>query len=229
LFGKSPDREEEMSSLEAKDTTTTKVETTVPDSLNYLGCILGTYWDVMFQKEATNQLAKADVVLDNGAVLLKDVPVTFLLCMENRLKDLRPVIDAIPTLQPGINWTLDKSYALSNVYKTPDNFDVKTKEDTEYRIVAQSTDKHPAQVVPVKTQFNIGRYVTVDWSGMISPAEKARLLEHFDKVTMAVKQARQRANSVEAISDKVGDKLVGALFGGWFDRSKMNQEVLQQK
>jgi hypothetical protein len=227
LFGKDPAREEELTSLEAKDTTLTKVETTVPDSLNYLGCILGDYWDVMYQKEATNQLAKADIVVD-GNVLMKDVPVTFLLCMENRLKDLRPVIEAIPTLAPGIMWTIDKDYQLPYVFRTPDMFDVKTKEDTEYRIVAPATDKHPAQVVPVKAQFNIGRYTTTDWSGLISPAEKARLLEHFDKVLMAVKQSRQRANDVDSVTEKVGDQFVSALFGGWFDRSRMNPAQLEK-
>ena len=229
LFGKSPDKEEEMMAIEAKDSTFTKVETTVPDSLNYLGCILGRYWDVMFQKEATNQLAKADIVMEDGSILMKDVPVTFLLCMENRLKDLRPVLDSIPTLPPGIDWRVDADYSLSNVYKTPDLNDVKTKEDTDYRIVAQPTDKHPAQVVAVKTTFNIGRYITTDWSGMISPAEKARLLEHFDKIASAIKQSRQRANLTEAVKLQVGDSLVGALFGGWFDRTKMNPEQLVQK
>lgn len=228
LFGKDPTKEDELTAVEQKDSTVTKVESTVPDSLNYLGCILGNYWDVMYQKEATNQLAKADIEVD-GLILMSKVPVTFLLCMENRLKDLRPVLEAIPTLAPGIMWRVDKDYQLSYVYRTPDMYDVKTKEDTEYRIVAQPTDKHPAQVVPVKAQFNVGRYTTIDWSGLISPAEKARLLEHFDKVLMAVKQARQRANNVDAISYKVGDKLVGALFGGWFDRTKMNPAQLEKQ
>lgn len=228
LFGKDPAKEDELKAVEQKDSTLTKVESTIPDSLNYLGCILGDYWDVMYQKEATNQEAKADIIID-GQLLMEKVPVTFLLCMENRLKDLRPVLEAIPTLAPGIIWKEDTNYQLPYVYRTPEMFDVKTKEDTEYRHVFEPTDKQPGQFVPVKTQFNIGRYTTIDWSGLISPAEKARLLEHFDKVLMSVKQARQRANNIDAVTDKVGDILVGALFGGWFDRTKMNPAQLEQR
>ena len=227
LFGKTEDKAVEMRAIEDKDSTQTKVESTVPDSLNYLGCILGDYWDVMFQKEASNQISKADIVMEDGSVLLKDVPVTFLLCMENRLKDFKPVLDAIPTLSPGIDWKVDETYALSRVYKAPVVSDVKTKEDTDYRIVAPATDKHPAQVVAAKTQFNIGQYVDTSWSGLISPAEKARLLERLDKLVAAVKQARQRANSVEAVTTKVSNQLVTALLGGWYDRTKMNTVELR--
>lgn len=226
LFEKDPTRETEIAALEAKDFVFTRVESTIPDSMNYLGCILGDYWDVMYQKEATNQLAKADLIID-GEVLLKNVPVTFLLCMESRLKDLRPILDAIPTLAPGIKWDLDENYTLAHVYRTPEMSDVKTKEDTDYRRVFEPTDKQPGQFVAVKTQFNIGKYSTIEWSGLISPAEKARLLEKLDKTLKAVKVARQRANSVDAVTEKVGDKLIGALLGGWFNRSKMNTVELK--
>ena len=220
LFDQAQERISEIETIQKKDSTEIKVESTVPDSLNYLCCVLGEYWDIMFQKEATNQLAKANIEID-GQVLLKDVPVTFLLCMENRLKDLRPVFESIPTLAPGIKWELDESYGRF-VYKAPETTDMKTKEDTEYRTVSPATEKHPAQVVPIKAQFNIGSYTRTEWSGMISSAEKARLLEQFDKLVKAVKEARQRANAVDAITTKVSDALLKALIGDWFSRERMN-------
>lgn len=220
LFDASPEKAAENETIEAKDSTQIKVETTVPDSLNYMGCILADYWDVMYQKEATNQKAVADIVID-GVTLLAGVPVTFLLCMENRLKDLRPVLEAIPTLAPGVVWDLDPTYG-DFIYKGPITNDMKTKDDTEYRIVAPATDKHPAQVVPVKTNFNIGRYTKTEWSGLISSAEKAHLLEDFDKLAKAIKEARQRANAADAITTKVGDVLLKALIGDWFSRERMN-------
>lgn len=220
LFDQNAERMTEIDTIQKKDKTEIKVESTVPDSMNYLGCILSDYWDVMYQKEATNQVAKADIVMD-GVTLLKDVPVTFLLCMENRLKDLRPVLEAIPTLAPGVQWKLDEGYGRF-IYTSPEITDMKTKEDTEYRIIVQPTDKHPAQVVPVKTQFNIGAFTRTDWSGMISSAEKARLLEQFDKLAKAIKEARQRANAVDVITTKVGDTLIRTLLGNWFSRERMN-------
>jgi hypothetical protein len=225
LFDQDVTKETEIKALEAKDSTAIRVESTIPDSLNYMACIIGDYWDLMFQKEATNQVAKADIII-GGALLLKDVPVTFLLCMENRLKDLRPVLEAIPTLAPGIAWDTDESYG-RHIWQAPETNDVKTKEDIEYRIIAPATDKHPAQVQPVKTQFNIGKYTTKEWSGLISSAEKADLLEKFDKVVRAIKEARQRANAVEAVTTKVSDTLLTALIGDWFNRELMNPQVVK--
>ena len=225
LFDQDPAREIEIKSLEAKDSTTVRVESTVPDSLNYLGCILGDYWDVMYQKEATNQLANADIIVD-GNVILKSVPVTFLLCMENRLKDLRPVLESIPTLAPGVAWALDDGYG-RHIYRAPEASDVKTRETVTYPHVFEPTDKQPGQYVTEKTQVNIGKYTTNEWSGLISSAEKARLLENFDKIIGAVKQARQRANNIDAVTTKVSDQLIGAILGGWYDRTQQNPAVLK--
>ena len=224
LFDKSSENTLEVEALEAKDSIATKVETTVPDSLNYLGGILADYWDVMFQKEASNQIAKADIIIE-GQVLATGVPVTFLLSMESRLKDLRPVLESIPTLAPSIAWSKDELMG-EFIYVSNETTNVKTREDTEYRIVAPATEKHPAQVVPVKGQFNIGKYTDREWSGMISTAEKAKLLEKFDKLARAVKQARQRANDVEAINTKIGDTLAESLLGSWFNRKTMNPTKL---
>lgn len=224
MYDQDPTREVEIKSLEAKDSTTIKLEGTVPDSLNYLAMILGGYWDVMFQKEATNQLAKADIVVD-GVVVLKDMPVTFLLCMENRLKDLRPVFENIPTLAPGVAWTLDPSYG-KHVYRAPITIDVKTREEVTYPHIFEPTDKQPGQYVTAKAQTNIGKYSTNEWSGLISSAEKARLLENFDKIIGAVKQARQRANNIDAVTDKVSGQLLRALIGPWYNPSTANTATL---
>jgi hypothetical protein len=221
LFNQDATKAEEILTLEQKDSTQVKVETTVPDSINYMACVVGDYWDAMYQKEATNQMAKADVIID-GVVIIKDAPATFLLAMEARLKDLRPILEAIPTLAPGVDWQLDANYAMPNVYRGPVITDTKTKEDTEYRHVFEPTDKQPGQFVPVKTQFNIGRYTRTDWSGLISPADKARRIEQFDKFEGAIKQARQRANAVDVVAMKVSDDLMTALFGDWFNRERMN-------
>lgn len=220
LFDQSPERAVEVAAIEAKDSIETKVTATVPGNLSYLANIISDYWDVMYQKEATNQVAKADVIVD-GVALLKDVPVTFLLCMESRLKSLRTVFEEIPTLAPGVPWVKDAAYG-AHIYASPQTSDIKTREDTEYRIVAPATDKHPAQVVPIKGQFNIGKYSNTEWSGLISSAEKAELLTRFDKLARAIKKARQRANDVTAVNTKVGDVMVKALLGSWFNRSNTN-------
>ena len=221
LFDQSPEREVENKALEAKDSTSIKVEATVPDSLNYLGTILADYWDVMYQKEATNQLANADIVADDGTVLATSVPVTFLLCMENRLKDLRPVLEAIPTLAPGVSWALDANYG-AYISKAPETSDVKTKDEVDHKVIVPVTGNVPAQVVAVKQTVNIGKYTTNEWSGMISSAQKAHLLADFDALYGAVKKARQRANAVDVVTAKVGAGLVNAWLKNWFNPQSAN-------
>ena len=224
LFDQAPEREVEIKALEAKDSTNIKVEATVPDSLNYLANVQADYWDVMYQKEATNQLAKADVIAVDGSILLTGVPVTFLLCMENRLKDLRPVLEAIPTLAPGVSWSADDAYG-AYICKAPETSDVKTKEDVDHRVIVPVTGNVPAQVATIKVTTNIGKYTTNEWSGLISSAQKAHLLADFDALYGAIKQARQRANAAEVVTDKVGAVLARALLKNWFNPATMNPLV----
>jgi hypothetical protein len=59
----------------------------------------------------------------------------------------------------------------------------------------------------------VGKVVDTNWSSMISPADKSRLLARTQELLAAVKQARQRANSVEtsqvAIAKNLTDFIVG--------------------
>src|SRR5271168_1489013 len=52
--------------------------TTVSEKLDYIGDMVSKAYDVYLQKEATNQTAFADVVV-NGSVFLEHVPVVVLL------------------------------------------------------------------------------------------------------------------------------------------------------
>lgn len=224
MFDTSPEKAVEIKAIEAKEYNEIKISSTIPDSMNYLACVLADYYDVVYQKEATNQLAKQDIIID-GVTIAKDVPVTFLLSMENRLKDLRNVIVEIPTLAPGKLWTPDGNYGLRNVYRTPDEHNLKTQKDTEFRTTAPATAQHQALVVPMEIVKNVGQYTDIAWSGLITSADKAMLLERTDKMLQAVKRARGRANTQEAVNDKVGDNILGFIVGNWFDRSKMNPDA----
>ena len=48
---------------------------------------------------------------------------------------------------------------------------------------------------------------------MLSPAEKSELLSRIDKVIMAAKRARMKANSADSVDVKVGKKLADFIFG----------------
>lgn len=223
-FAKKPDhfiaarREVQMLSGtdEAKAEETVEVSemtTTVIDKLDYVQGHVVRFWDAVAQKEATNQAARADLVI-NGVTLAKDLPATFLLGMETKLKALRAVYDAIPTLQPGRLWTLDEAYRLKNVYRGNDDVRVKTKKLTKPVVLYPATEQHPAQVKEAVEDVAVGRIVTMQWSGMLSPAEKSDLLARIDELIRACKKGRQRANGTEVVRLNVGQALMAYINTG---------------
>lgn len=189
-----------------------KIDTTVSAKLSHMEKTEVRYFDALLGKEATNQAAVADLVVD-GVTLGTSLPATFLLGMENRLKHLRAVYEAIPTLQPGYNWIPDEQEG-KGVYRVdrPDEKLV-TKTVIEPVVLYQATKEHPAQVKEVSKTHNVGKYVTTTWSGMISPAEKSVLLGRIDKLIRAFKKARQRANTTEVVNRSIGKELFAYING----------------
>jgi len=223
MFGKNEQNQIEMTAIEAKNYQNLLVSATIPDSLNYMACVLADYYDVVAQKELTNQLAKADVVID-GKVIIEGVPATFLLGMETKLKTLRNVLDEIPTMAPGMLWK-EATEIGRFIYKTDPIRDIKTEKMTDHKMLPQPNPNIPVQYVPIESSKNVGEYTEVNFTGLINSADKAKLIERLDSLLKAVKQARQRANNVDASTTKVGDKMMGYLLGAWYDRSKMNVEA----
>lgn len=209
LFG---DESPEKTAKEAAETENTSLTTTVGAELEYLAEIVTNYVDVLYQKDDANQRAVADIIVDNVTVVT-GVPSTTLLSLENKLKQLRPIYDQIPTLQPGTTWKLDDSIG-KNVY-TDENKQVrtKTKKGFDFKVLTPATDKHPAQIEKWETVEDIGFTTLTRWTGMISVSEKVELLKRFDKLAHAVKQARQRANEVEVNKVNIGKKLFDYLNG----------------
>jgi hypothetical protein len=221
MFGKTEENKVEFEALENKDRTDIKVAATVPDSLNYMATVVGRFYDVVFQKEATNQDAKADVVID-GKILISQAPATFLLGMETKLKDLRKVLEEIPTRTPAVEWVEDIN-AGKYLYKSKDSSkDVKTAKSQDHKMLPQPNTNIAVTYAVIENVKNIGSYDKSVFSGLISSADKAILIERLDDLLKAIKQARQRANAVEAKTGTVSKEVMGYLFGNWYDPEKAN-------
>ena len=80
-------------------------------------------------------------------------------------------------------------------------------------MLAEATDNHPAQAQSYSEDEKNGTRRTVLHSGMLSPVEKRNRLHRLDKLTQAVKQARQRANRVDIVDLKVADTIFGYIEG----------------
>ena len=187
--------------------------TTVPDKLEYVRGSLERYYNALLQKEATNQEAKADLEIE-GQVIAKDLPATFLLGMENRLKKLRPMLEAIPTLEPGVQWIPDLdqgSYIFKSKYPETKQ---KQEKANEFVIVTEATPQHKAQYEKVSKNFVCGTYSTQYWSGKITPGQKSIYLKRLDQLIQSIKKARQRANTCEIVKRKVGKEILDYLFLG---------------
>jgi hypothetical protein len=221
LFGRNEQNSIEFDALEGKDKIDIKVEATVPDSLNYMAVFLADHYNIVSQKEASNQTAKADIIID-GVTILKDVPGTCLLGLETKLKSIRMVIEEIPTRTPGIEWVEDKDTGRF-LYKAKDIVqDVKTAKTTDHKMLPQPNANIPVTYVPIELQKNIGEYQEMKFTGLISSGEKAALITRLDTLMQAVKQARQRANDVPVAELKMGDPIMKFLFGNWFNREMAN-------
>jgi hypothetical protein len=186
--------------------------TTVADKLKYIAQSITAWFDVLAQKEATNQIAFADIVVD-GVVLAAQVPATLLLGLESRLKMVRTVYESIPTLPMNTAWVEDvaKGEGVFSMVHPEEVF--KTAKTTKSTVLYAATPEHPAQIDKWDETVNVGKYVKQVWSGMITPAHKAKLLERIDILIRAVKTARQRANSVEVVKLNLGKQLMDFING----------------
>jgi hypothetical protein len=151
---------------------------------------------VVGEIDATNCVAKADVVVD-GNVILADVPVTHLLWMEKQLQDLSTFLAKLPILDPATEWTTDRdtgqslsvTTATTRSQKVPVSF-----------IKAPATDKHAAQVDVLFEDRIVGDWFTTRRSGAMRAGDVAVLQERCRTVFIAVKQARESANMFDVVA-----------------------------
>jgi hypothetical protein len=183
---------------------------TVESKLHYVFGMVAPWYDAVLQKEKSNQEACADLVV-KGQTIATDLPATFLLGMETKLKQLRDTLVEMPTLPPGIEWALSPDSG-EGVFKAA-HADVrdKTERKMNFKTVAEATKEHPAQVAQVEEVEIVGKFVTERISGMITAARKAQILKNVADLIQAVKAARQRANGVQASNDRVAESLFNYL------------------
>jgi hypothetical protein len=175
--------------------TETALVDTVDSKLEYSFMTLGRHYDALLQLEEANQRAKADLVVD-GQTLMQGAPAQFLLGMESRLKSLREVVLAAPTIEPGIKWEADVT-AGGHVFVADMAPNFKTEKTVKHKVLYDATDKHPAQIEKWNEDVPVARIETRNISGMLTPLRKSEILGRLDRLLAAVKQARQRATTVE--------------------------------
>lgn len=185
------------------------VQMRVEDALADAQETLTELFDVVATQDYANCSAKADVVV-NGATILKQVPVTYLLFLEKQMVDMHTFIEKLPTLDPAESWRFDSAV---NCYATDAYETTRTKKVLKNHIQYEATKEHPAQVQTYSEDVIVGVWSTIKFSGAIPASEKAVMLGRVHDIQEALKFAREQANGVEVEQVKVGSALFGYLFG----------------
>jgi hypothetical protein len=190
------------------------LQTSVPQELKWIAPFIVKSLDAQYQIAEANTQARASVVLENGASLLTDLPATCLLELEKRAQELHGFVAAIPTLDPAKGFTPDTQRG-KGIYKAREEHKVRTKKVTKVLTMAPATDKHPAQVQPYTEDVPVGILTTIEWSGLLTVAQKGDMLDRCEQFMRAVKQARSRANdlTVSTTEQKIGQKIAEFIFG----------------
>lgn len=187
-----------------------RVQVTAVDLLGRAARSLTDLMRVTARKEWSNAVAKADVEVD-GRVIVKDAPVTYLLFLEKQLNDLNTFVSNLPTLDTGTSWTRDPN---SGLYRSSEVRTSRSKKLQKALVLYQATPEHPAQTQLVTEDILVGYWATVALSGAIPPTVKEALLSRIGKLRIAVKMAREKANSVDEVeSPDVGEAVFQYVLG----------------
>ena len=185
-----------------------EVALTVADALAQAAQYAAPALDVVATKDKTNQSAVADVVY-NGSDVLKNVPVSHLLFLENYLTEWRSFIAVLPVLDPARKWT--EADGQQGLYKSEPEKTHRTLPDTVPVVLYPHTDKHPAQVQLVQKSVHVGTFTKTILSGAITADRKRQLLDNADGLLAAVKDAISRANRTEAVEVSEGQTVMDLL------------------
>lgn len=189
------------------------LQTSVKKELAWISDIIAPALDIAHQVNEANTVARADVILDDGTVILRSVPATLLLELEKRVSEMHSLALQIVTLDPAKGFTLDPDRG-DGVYKAREDIKTRTKKVQQPIVLYEATKEHPAQVQLIPVDVPVGEIRTQEWSGLITPGEKADILVRAEHLKRAIKTARSRANEVEVTPIKTGRTLLDYVFVG---------------
>lgn len=190
------------------------LQTTVGRELVWIGGKMETFLDIGHQVDIGNKQAVADVVLDDGSILLKSMPTTSLLRLAHRLVELQELVTAIPTLDPAKNFAPDPSEG-SDIHRAADVLKEHGEKVFDFIVMVPPGDKFPAQVKELMKDKVTSSTLAQEWSGLITVAQKGDMLDRLEDLKRAVKKARARANEVdiEVKQNVIGAAIVAHVFG----------------
>jgi len=191
------------------------LQSTIDKEIDWLSEKLVKAFDTAHQIDEANTIARQDVTLEDGTVLLKNVPATSLLQLEKRLKELQEFAAQIPTLDPTKGFEQDADRG-AGIFKARDVHKKRTQKVEEFVTVVQPTKEHPAQVAKQVKDIDTGEILQQEWSSLITVSAKGDILDRIEELSRAVKSARSRANEqvVNVSEYRIAGKVLAYAFRG---------------
>jgi len=186
----------------------TPVQINANTAIGAVTTALTELFDVVITKDAANQIATADLVVD-GVVLVSAVPVTTLLFLEKQLTDIYTFVRKLPVLDPAESWTFDEQ---RGHYATVPVETARSKKVMRTHVAYPATTEHPAQTQTFGEDVQVGLWTTTKFSGALPAARVAELTARVVTLQKAVTAARQSANTLEVSDRRMGDTVLGYLF-----------------
>lgn len=165
------------------------------------------FLDLAATQDWSNTEAKASIVVDD-TVILSDVPVSYLLFLEKQLTDVKTFFQSLPLLSIDKDWRYDPT---RGCYVTEPKETVKTKKVTDFVVAYDATPEHPAQIKEVSKDVIEGVWSLIEFSGALPKDQVNDLIKRVDKLSKAVVQAREDANSKEVRQQRVAESLFNYL------------------
>lgn len=189
------------------------IQSTVPQEFKWISGIMTKAMDTSYGVAEGNMLSRADVIMDDGSVVLSNVPATALMELEKRVSEIHELIKTAPTLDPAKGFRLDPDRG-KDIFKAREITKTRTQKAQRVIVKYAATEHHPAQTELVSEDVPIGTITEQEWSGLITPARKSELLEKTEELKRAVKKAKFRANEVTlTVLPKCGDAIFAFVFG----------------
>lgn len=159
--------------------------------------------DLTAAVDLANTAASADIVID-GRVLVAAVPATTLLWLEKQLADVIALWRKVPVLSPDREWSFNEALG---VHQAAALVTVRSEKRQEPLVLYPATDKHPAQTQLMTTDVPAGEWTAVAQSGAMPMNVVAAQLGKLEKLVIAVKTAREKANQQPVSNVTIGAQI----------------------
>jgi len=191
-----------------------EIVTTVDEKLDYAWGAITDGINLTLQKEETNASGLAKARLEVDGTDFGEFSATSLLALETKLKKIREMYLAIPTLDPSHRWDPDHTADREGVFLTPAETAIRSTQVPTPITLSEGDEHHPPQVQIHNINVQQGAFTTVLRSARLSPAQKAKYLKKVDMLITGVKMARAKANQAEVVDvGNIGQDILSFIKG----------------